>query len=48
MNKWRKGLSGVKRSDSAVVAANGDKMIDVWVALNASHAGVEPLQPTRQ
>jgi hypothetical protein len=45
LNKRRKGFSGVKQPDSAVVAANSKKMFDVWVALNASHAGVEPKSP---
>ena len=41
LNKWRKGFPGVEQSDSAVIAANGNNMFDVWVALNGSHAGVE-------
>jgi len=40
--------SGVKQSDGGVVTTNGDKVFDVWMALNASHASVEPILLTQR
>jgi hypothetical protein len=40
--------SGVKQSDGGVVTTNGNKMFDMWMALNASHASIEPRHPIYQ
>jgi len=45
LSKRFKGPPGVKQSDGGIVTTNGDKMFDVWMALNASHASVEPRHP---
>jgi hypothetical protein len=45
LGKWLKGLTGVKYPDCGIVTANSDKVFEVWMALDASHTGVESGHP---